>query len=219
MSKIEIKNIKLSYGDLAVLKGFDFKIEGSQIYAVMGSSGSGKTSLLNSLCLLEERFECDSYTINDQNVLALSKVDKRKFRLNNLGMIFQDYNLIEYYTVRDNLKLLLKFANINYDEESVLKILHELGIADYIDKVVALLSGGERQRVSIARMLLLKPSIIFADEPTGALDFDTSTKVFEILRTLVKQHNIPMVVVTHDVNIADKCDRVFEIKNGLISSL
>ncbi len=215
MSNLSIKNLELSYGEYKVLKGIDYEIKGSESHAIIGASG--KTSLLNCLSLIEDNYKAKRHNIEGIDVLNIPTKEKNNFRLNNVGMIFQDYNIISDYTVLDNIKLTQKFAKKKFDIQEINKTLSDLGILQYKHKPVHKLSGGEKQRVGIARMMLLDPKIILADEPTGALDYDTSEKVFNVLLKMSKDKGIPLIVVTHDLDIAKKCDKIYEIRNGILN--
>ncbi len=217
MSNLSIKNLELSYGEYKVLKGIDYEINGSESHAIIGASGSGKTSLLNCLSLIEGNYSARGHKIEGIDVLNIPIKEKNNFRLNNVGMIFQDYNIISDYTVLDNIKLTQKFAKKKLNMQEINKTLNDLGILQYKHKPVHKLSGGEKQRVGIARMMLLDPKIILADEPTGALDYETSEKVFNVLLKMSKDKGVPLIVVTHDLEIAKKCDKIYEIRNGLLN--
>jgi len=181
--------------------------------AIMGPSGSGKTTLLQCAAGLDTVDEGE-IRIGEQNITRLSRRELTVLRRNSLGFIFQSYNLIPTLTVRQNVGLPAQLGGIELDRDHVRAVLRRLGIADLESRLPADLSGGQQQRAAIARSLLTRPTILFADEPTGALDSHASRQVLECLRDAADQHGQTIVMVTHDPVAASHSDRVMLLKDG-----
>ena len=209
MNKLEVslKGIKKSYNK-PVLTNINLVINNDSYFAIEGKSGSGKSTLMNILGLIEG-FDGGEYIFN--GVKIKSGKDYSKIRLNNIGFIFQSYNLIPTMTAKENIMVPLMYANVkNFDVES---LAQELDICDLLDKEVNILSGGEKQRVAIARALVLNPSLIIADEPTGNLDEYNRQLVFKLLK---KEHTKGrgIVMITHDPSTAMQAEKVYRLYQG-----
>ena len=215
---IKATNIHKSYGELEVLKGVDLHIKKSEIVAIVGPSGAGKTTLLQILGTLDEPTSCDSLFINDTNILGLKDNDLSKFRNKNIGFIFQFHQLLPEFTALENVCIPGFIANkpkqIVLDEAT--EILNFLGLSDRMEHKPNELSGGEQQRVAVARALINKPDVIFADEPSGNLDTASSKSLHELFFTLRDQFQQTFVIVTHNQELANMADRKLEMKDGLI---
>ena len=217
---IELKSIRKAYQTgsqaLTVLKGIDCTIEEGELVAIMGSSGSGKSTLLNVLGLLDD-FDEGSYVLNGQNMDGLSEKAAARYRSDFLGFVFQSFNLISYKTALENVALPLYYQGVPRKERQAraLSFLTKVGLADWAEHLPNQMSGGQKQRVAIARALIANPSVILADEPTGALDSVTSDEVMALLKE-INGEGITIVVVTHENEIANQCDRIIRLKDGRI---
>ncbi|MBB5197139.1 putative ABC transport system ATP-binding protein [Anaerocolumna cellulosilytica] len=216
---LEVVNLKKYYnGNQAVIKAVDkvdFVVEQKQFVCIIGKSGSGKSTLLNLLAGLEIPAEGE-VNINGINIYKLSKDDLTKFRRRHIGFIFQNFNLLPMLNVMENIILPLSLDNKIPDEEYLKQMIELLAIEDKVDEFPSTLSGGQQQRVAIARALVIKPTILFADEPTGNLDKKTGEEVISLLQSVAKQLNQTIVMVTHDLDIANKADRVITLEDGKI---
>ena len=220
-SLIELKNINKYYGTdkekLHVLKSLNMEIEQGEFLMIMGKSGSGKTTLMNSLGFLD-RFDDGVYLFNNEEVTHIDENKKSELRNKYMGFIFQQFHLIDSLTIGKNVELpLLYKENVSKKvrEELVLKYLTLVGLEEKIDRHPKELSGGQQQRVAIARALINDPYVIFADEPTGALDSETGIQIMNILKELNKQGKT-IIMVTHDGDLVNYATRVIKIKDGVI---
>jgi ABC-type lipoprotein export system ATPase subunit len=204
-------------GDVAVtaLRGVNIEIHPGEMLAVMGPSGCGKTTLLNCLSGLDE-ISRGEVLIEGTNINTLSDVQKSEFRSRKVGFVFQSYNLLPVLTVTENVEMPLLISGIPGREarERARTMLSELGLGDRADRLPAELSGGQQQRVSLARALVGRPAIVWADEPTGNLDAEGSHQVTTLLRDLNRTYHQTMVVVTHDATVAGTCDRTLRMNDG-----
>lgn len=220
-SLIELKNINKYYGTdkekLHVLKSLNMEIEQGEFLMIMGKSGSGKTTLMNSLGFLD-RFDDGVYLFNNEEVTHIDENKKSELRNKYMGFIFQQFHLIDSLTIGKNVELpLLYKGNVSKKvrEELVLKYLTLVGLEEKIYRHPKELSGGQQQRVAIARALINDPYVIFADEPTGALDSETGIQIMNILKELNNQGKT-IIMVTHDGDLVNYATRVIKIKDGVI---
>jgi len=204
---IKIKNLSKSFDDHMVLDNINLDIKEGEMVAILGESGSGKSTLLNIIGLIEGDYDGDYYFKDNKNVRVNSSKSSKLIR-EEISYIFQSFALIEDESVRDNLKLALKYVNKSKDEEEnmILEALEKVNMKDHIDKIVASLSGGEQQRVALARAILKPSSLILADEPTGSLDEKNKEYVMDVLKDLNKSGKT-VLVVTHDKYTASVCQR------------
>ena len=220
MSLLEVKNLKKTYrtrfGGQAVeaLKNVSFSVEAGEYVAVMGESGSGKTTLLNILAALDKPTG-GTVLLEGRDLSRIRERDVAAFRRENLGFVFQEFNLLDTFTVGDNIVLPLVLAGKNWREMSTLlmPLARALGIEDILRKYPYEVSGGQKQRCAVARALITSPRIILADEPTGALDQKTGRQIMHLFRELNEEgHTI--IMITHDMNIAAFARRVVHIIDG-----
>jgi putative ABC transport system ATP-binding protein len=217
---LELKSIKkhfrYHFKKLAVLDDIDLNINRGEFIALMGKSGSGKTTLLNIIAGLLKP-SSGSLSFNGRR---LSRFDflLSRYRRKNIGFVFQNFNLINYLSVLDNVTMPLKFNaqdKFNYRKLG-LSILDKVGLKTKASFYPGMLSGGQLQRCAIARALINKPALIIADEPTGNLDFETASEILEIFKTLNKDEGITFIVVTHEKSVIDIASRIITLENGNI---
>jgi ABC-type lipoprotein export system ATPase subunit len=197
------------------LKGIDFVVERGEFVGVMGASGSGKTTLLNCLSGLDN-VDSGQIWLEGKDLAKMSDRERTKYRAQRMGFIFQVYNLLPVLTAVENVELPLLVSGVSAKEARTRSIaaLERVGLADWAKHRPAELSGGQRQRVTIARSLVNNPALIWADEPTGALDSKTATDIIELLRELNERDGLTCVIVTHDPTIGDRCDRIVRMRDG-----
>jgi len=215
---IEVKNIVKFYGNgesrFQVLQGISLEIQGGDFVVILGASGSGKSTLLNVISGLE-RPDSGSVFYGSTDITALSDSELTAFRRENVGFIFQQYYLLPDMSVDKNVKMGADLAG-NKDYET---IIQAVGLGEKMHKYPSELSGGEQQRVSVARALAKKPKILFLDEPTGALDEQTGRQVLDYICKLKSKYAFTIVMVTHNVNIAEMAKTVIKMNSGKISDV
>lgn len=211
---ITAKNIKKKYNDQEVLRGIDLKIDKNEFVVILGASGSGKSTLLNILSGLEKS-DSGEVVYDNESISDYSEKQLTKFRKDKIGFVFQQYYLLNNLTVEQNVKV---GANL-VDNKEYVDIIKDLGLEDKLSKYPNELSGGEQQRVSIARALAKKPTVLFLDEPTGALDEETGRKILEYLLKLKDKSHFTMIMVTHNENIAELANKIIHVGSGRITSI
>jgi len=218
---IRINNIHKSYvtgsNSLHVLKGIDLEIEQGEFVSIMGSSGSGKSTLLNILGILDN-YDEGSYYLDGALVKDMSEKKAAKLRNELIGFVFQSFNLISFKNAMENVALPLYYQGVSRKKRNkiALQYLDKMGLLEWAEHMPNELSGGQKQRVAIARSLISKPKIIFADEPTGALDTSTSYEVMEILKE-INAEGITIILVTHEHDIAAMTDKIIRLNDGVIA--
>lgn len=220
MSLLEVKGIrkiyKTRFGSNAVeaLKNVNFSVEEGEYIAIMGESGSGKTTLLNILAALDKP-TAGSVLLDGKELADIKESAVAQFRRDNLGFVFQEFNLLDNFTVEDNIFLPLVLADKTYDEmhSRIVPIAKELGIAELLKKYPYEISGGQKQRAAVARALITSPKLILADEPTGALDSKATDELLGLFRA-INRTGQTVIMVTHSVKAASSAGRVLFIKDG-----
>ena len=218
-SLLRFSNIHLQYqnGTLLteVIKGIDFTIHQNEKLAIVGKSGSGKTSLLMLMAGLEKPTS-GNITYKDQDITTYSEDQLTEYRKKNIGIVFQSFYLIPNYTAVENVALPLE---INFQKDALSQakeILVDLGLEDRLQHFPSQLSGGEQQRVAIARAMIKKPELILADEPTGNLDDENTEVITELIFNIATKYQKSLCLVTHDADLAKRCDRIMTIENGTV---
>ncbi|GAA0865108.1 ABC transporter ATP-binding protein [Paraclostridium tenue] len=219
MSILETINLSKTYGSkenkVNALNDININIEKGEFVAIIGPSGSGKSTLLHLLGGLE-RLSGGSIKVNGKDISKLKDKELAEYRRKEVGFVFQQYNLIPVLNVEENIELPLMLGNDNIDEIYINELIDLLGLKERKSHLPSQLSGGQQQRVAIGRALSTKPSIILADEPTGNLDSKTTEEVMDLLKKSIKRYNQTLIVITHDLNIAKKADRIINIVDGKI---
>ncbi len=214
---IRIRDLNKSYAlandKLQILKNLNAEIKTGEIVAVVGVSGSGKSTLLSLLSGLDSADSGEIF-IQDQNILKLDSKKMISFRAQNIGIIFQQFHLVSHLTAFENVALPLDILNRKYTADEILNNLDQVGLKNRSNHKPSELSGGESQRLAIARALITNPSLLLADEPSGNLDTETGKKVMDLFFTQVRKQKTTTLLVTHDMNLADQCDRKLILKQG-----
>lgn len=220
MAILELKNVKRIYQTKKVtteaLKGVNFSVEKGEFISIMGESGAGKTTLLNIIATLD-RATSGTVVLNGQDTTSLKDSEISKFRRRELGFVFQDFNLLDQFNNRDNIYLPLVLSN---EKEAVMRsrlsgLKGSLGIGELLEKYPYEISGGQKQRVAVARAVITNPALLLADEPTGALDSQSSETLLKMFRT-INSTGQTIIMVTHSLRAASYANRVLFIKDGVV---
>jgi len=212
-----VQNLSKSYFQgaekLSILKNLNLQVATSEIVAIVGSSGCGKSTFLSLVAGLDQ-FDEGEILIEGTSLKKLSKHQMTRFRAENIGFIFQQFHLISHLTAFENLALPLQILNKPYSESDIVQKLDEVGLAHRLKHKPTELSGGECQRLALARGLIVRPKLLLADEPSGNLDHETGLKVMNLFFEKARQSKTTTLLVTHDLDLAQKCDRVLHLKDG-----
>ena len=214
---LEVKNLKKSYGKdqsyIQVLKGVNTSVKKGQMCVIQGTSGSGKSTLLNCIGGLDE-MDSGSVTVDGQEIFGLKPAQLSDYRRDNLGFIFQFYNLVPNLTVRENIRVCEYLTDDPLDMD---ELLETLGLTEHQNKFPSQLSGGQQQRCAIARALIKNPKLLLCDEPTGALDSKTSRDILVLLEKINAKYGTTMLIVTHNNSIKNMVHKVIFLKDGLVT--
>lgn len=212
MNILELKNVSKSYNGRKIINNFTISIPEKSIVSIIGKSGSGKSTILNMIGMLE-KVDSGEIKINGKKLPSINSSLAMKFRRDSINYLFQSFALINDIKVVDNLLIAMEFLDISKKEKIHLidNVLNELDIFDLKNKIVNTLSGGEQQRVAIARCILKPGNLILADEPTGSLDPMMSEKVFSLIKNLRDKYGKTIIIVTHDMNLANKTDKIINL--------
>ena len=219
MSYIEFKNIVKEYkmGEVKIkaLDNTNFSIDKGELVAIVGPSGAGKTTTLNILGGMD-RATSGSVLVNEKEITSLTNKQLIQYRRNDIGFVFQFYNLVQNLTAKENVELATQLCSdaLNVDE-----ILDKVGLKDRKDNFPAQLSGGEQQRVAIARAIAKNPKLLLCDEPTGALDYKTGKQILKLLQDTCRREKMTVVIITHNTAIAPMADKVIHFKNGTAENI
>jgi putative ABC transport system ATP-binding protein len=201
---------------LHVLRDVDFEVDDGELVAIMGASGSGKSTLLNILGILDD-YDSGEYWLGDTLIQKLSESKAAAYRNRFIGFVFQSFNLLPFKTALENVALPLYYQGVTRRKRNqiAMQYLERVGLRDWADHLPAEMSGGQKQRVAIARSLIGKPRLILADEPTGALDSETSRQIMDLM-TEINSSGITVLVVTHDPEVASRTRRTIRLRDGKV---
>lgn len=216
---IRVENLTRTFqtrqGPLPILKDLNFEIAKGEIVAITGHSGSGKSTLLGLLAGLDQQ-QSGEILYAGESLKNRSPEQSHQFRARNISLIFQNHYLIPHLTALENVLLPLQILRLSSGEQKARDLLTQVGLQDRLDHFPSELSGGESQRVAIARGLVINPMVLLADEPTGSLDAETGEKVMKIYFDLVRKNNLTSIIVTHNQELAQLCDRTLKLSQGKI---
>ena len=217
----KLKNINLNYllngNNIKILKNINFEIKKNERVAIIGESGSGKTSLLMLMSGLESPTN-GSIVFDKEDLSKINEKRRTEIRRKKIGLIFQQFFLIPNYTALENVMFPMQINKINNEKEKAISILEDFGLVNRKNNLPSELSGGEQQRVAIARAISFDPEIVLADEPTGNLDRKNTELVSNLLLEYSRKKKICLILVTHNMNLARKCDRIMKLVDGKIKS-
>ncbi len=219
MAVLTLKNVKKVYhiGEITIpaVENVSFELNEGEFVVILGASGAGKTTLLNLLGGMD-RATSGEIIVDGKNITKFNKKELANYRRNDVGFVFQFYNLMPNLTALENVEIAIEICNNHLDPKNVLE---EVGLADRLNNFPAELSGGEQQRVSIARAIAKNPKLILCDEPTGALDYVTGKKILQLLQELSRKDNKLIIIVTHNAALKAMADKVIKIKSGKVECI
>lgn len=216
---VQLENITKVYRmgevEIRAADGIDFAIKKGEFVVIVGPSGAGKTTVLNILGGMDTA-TTGRITVDGEDITEYNERQLTGYRRNDIGFVFQFYNLVPNLTAKENVELALQICREPLDAQTVLE---DVGLGDRLDNFPAQLSGGEQQRVSIARALAKNPKLLLCDEPTGALDYNTGKAILKLLQEMCRQKGMTVIVITHNSALAPMADRLIKIKNGKVSAM
>ena len=219
LSYIEFKDVNKIYGEkeseIHALVNTSFQIEKSELVVILGPSGAGKTTALNILGGMDNA-TTGEVIIDGNNITHYNKKQLTRYRRNDIGFVFQFYNLIQNLTTLENVELATEICKDHFDPKEILK---SVGLKDRMNNFPSQLSGGEQQRVAIARAIAKNPKILLADEPTGALDYMTGKQILKLLKQIQQERGVTVIIITHNSAIAPMADKVIKFKNGQVEDI
>ena len=221
-SLLEVENLHVSLpslaGDIHILKGIDLSVKKGEAIGLTGPSGSGKSTLLMTLAGLELP-RSGSVVMNGHSLSDMDEDALARFRQKNIGIVFQSFHLIPTLTAFENVTLPLELAGMGVDYlETAKAALANVGLAHRLDHYPGQLSGGEQQRVALARAVIAQPPVLLADEPTGNLDQSNGSQIMDLIFGLKDSLNVTLIMVTHDMTLAQRCDRIISLRDGVIDA-
>ena len=214
-SILSVKGLGIDFGGLTAVNKFNIEVGKTDIYGLIGPNGAGKTTVLNILGGMDTASE-GKVIVDGEDIAGYSQKQLTAYRRDDIGFVFQFYNLIPNLTALENVELALQICKNPMDAAQVME---EVGLGDRLDNFPAQLSGGEQQRVSIARALAKNPKLLLCDEPTGALDYNTGKSILKLLQDTCREKGMTVILITHNSAIAPMADRVIKIKNGKVSRI
>lgn len=216
---VQLENItkvyKMGEVEIRAVDGIDFAIRKGEFVVIVGPSGAGKTTVLNILGGMDTA-TTGRITVDGEDITGYNERQLTGYRRNDIGFVFQFYNLVPNLTAKENVELALQICKEPLDAQTVLE---DVGLGDRLDNFPAQLSGGEQQRVSIARALAKNPKLLLCDEPTGALDYNTGKAILKLLQDMCREKGMTVIVITHNSALAPMADRLIKIKNGKVSGM
>ena len=216
---VVLENVKKTYkmGEIEIhaVDGVNFTVKDGEFVVIVGASGAGKTTVLNILGGMDSATD-GIVVVDGEHIETYTQKQLTSYRRNDIGFVFQFYNLVPNLTALENVELALQICKDPLDAK---KVLEEVGLGQRLNNFPAQLSGGEQQRVSIARALAKNPKLLLCDEPTGALDYQTGKQILKLLQDTCRKKNKTVIVITHNLAIAPMADRIIQIKNGKVSSM
>ncbi|CAA6807346.1 MAG: ABC transporter ATP-binding protein [uncultured Sulfurovum sp.] len=217
---LELKSLKKAYHQgsqsIEIFENLNFHVKRGERVAIMGKSGSGKSTLLSLISGIIKPDEGDIF-LNATAYKDLKESALNDFRATNIGFIFQNFHLVSYLNALENVMLPAKVCKVSNPKEKAIELLKSVGLGHRLDHLPSELSGGEKQRVAIARALIHNPKIILADEPSGNLDEETGNAVMDILFELIKKNNTTLILVTHSQEVANRCEKTYELVSGSLT--
>lgn len=223
---IKIQNLNKSYHlnseSIKILNNLNVEIKTGEVIAVIGSSGSGKSTLLSLLAGLDSA-DSGEITINNKDITKLNQKELTQFRAENIGIVFQNFYLVSHLDALQNVLLPIeiqnKFGSPGFTTEDAIQLLTQVGLGHRIHHSPKELSGGESQRLALARALITKPQLLLADEPSGSLDTETGKQIMNLFFDQVRLNKTTTVLVTHDRNLAERCDRLYKLEKGQLCAI